>query len=120
MLFIQLPYTLATEEAERIGVDHVARMSNHDSTEVSVVAEHLTAQHSAIKMLHSRVKLVLDYVKAVENGTLPANAQDNLMKHHEILREAYSLSHRLPVLQTDQFNADLFNVSFKFLNKFLC
>lgn len=27
MLFAELPYTLATEEAERIGVDHVARMT---------------------------------------------------------------------------------------------
>ena len=34
----------------------------------SPAAEHLIAQHSAIKMLHSRVKLILDYIKAVENG----------------------------------------------------
>ena len=27
MLFVELSYTLATEEAERIGVDHVARMA---------------------------------------------------------------------------------------------
>jgi hypothetical protein len=25
ILFVKLPYTLATEEAERIGLDHVAR-----------------------------------------------------------------------------------------------
>ncbi|KAJ8985518.1 hypothetical protein NQ317_015063 [Molorchus minor] len=82
MLFVPLAYTLATEEAERIGVDHVARMSSNDSGESSLVAEHLTAQHSAIKMLHSRVRLVLEYMKAVQNGQLPRN--------HEILREAYS------------------------------
>lgn len=75
------------------------------------VAEHLTAQHSAIKMLHSRVKVVLDYVKAVESGALPGESQDSHMKHHEILREAYSLSHWLPVLQTPQFTTDLYNVS---------
>lgn len=34
----------------------------------SIVAEHLIAQHSAIKMLHSRVKLILEYVKASEAG----------------------------------------------------
>lgn len=28
MLFVETHYTLATEEAERIGVDHVARLSN--------------------------------------------------------------------------------------------
>ena len=32
------------------------------------VAEQLIAQHSAIKMLHNRVKLILDYIKAVESG----------------------------------------------------
>ena len=34
------------------------------------VAEHLIAQHSAIKMLHSRVKLILEYVRASEAGEL--------------------------------------------------
>lgn len=36
MLFVELHYTLATEEAERIGVDHVARMSNNDASESSL------------------------------------------------------------------------------------
>lgn len=103
MLFVPLTYTLATEEAERIGVDHVARMSSTEAGESSLVAEHLTAQHSAIKMLHSRVKLVLEYMKAVQKGQLQAN--------HEILREAYSLCHRLPVIQSPRFRQDFYNVS---------
>lgn len=102
MLFVPLTYTLATEEAERIGVDHVARMSSNDSGESSLVAEHLTAQHSAIKMLQSRVRLILEYMKAVQNGQLARN--------HEILREAYSLCHRLPVIQTATFSQDFYNV----------
>ncbi|KAJ8310584.1 hypothetical protein KUTeg_012449 [Tegillarca granosa] len=35
MLLVELQYTLATEEAERIGVDHVARVSIADSVEGS-------------------------------------------------------------------------------------
>lgn len=35
MRFVELPYVLATEEAERIGVDHVARVSTSDSGELS-------------------------------------------------------------------------------------
>jgi COP9 signalosome complex subunit 6 len=35
MLFVELQYTLATEEAERIGVDHVARVSTSDTGEGS-------------------------------------------------------------------------------------
>lgn len=42
MLFVELPYTLATEEAERIGLDHMARMSAMgESGESSLVAQHL-------------------------------------------------------------------------------
>ncbi|GLG98476.1 Putative mitogen-activated protein kinase kinase kinase 7-like [Gryllus bimaculatus] len=37
MLFVELHYTLATEEAERIGVDHVARMSSNEAGESSLV-----------------------------------------------------------------------------------
>ena len=80
MLFVELPFSLATEEAERIGVDHVARVStvgasssgNADAADAgpSLVSDHLTAQYSAIKMLHSRVKLIMDYVKAVDDGRM--------------------------------------------------
>lgn len=33
-----------------------------------VVAEQLAVQHSAVKMLHTRVRLILDYVQAVQAG----------------------------------------------------
>ena len=72
MLFVPLTYTLATEEAERIGIDHVARMSTNETGEKSVVAEHLVAQDSAIKMLNKRIQIVLKYIKDVENGKVLA------------------------------------------------
>lgn len=100
MLLVELSYTLATEEAERIGVDHVARMSTSD-IEASTVAEHLIGQHNAVKMLYNRVQLVLQYIKAVEAGELP--------KNHEVLREAYSLCHRLPVTNTPRFKEEFYN-----------
>lgn len=100
MLFVPLTYTLATEEAERIGVDHVARMSTNETGEKSVVAEHLVAQDSAIKMLNTRIKIVLKYIKDVEAGKLPAN--------QEILREIYALSHRLPVMQGAAFQEEFY------------
>jgi len=101
MLFVPLSYTLATEEAERIGVDHVARHAMAQSSDAagnSFVAEHLVAQHVAIKMLHSRIKLVLEYVKDVQEGKLKPN--------HDILREAFTLSHRLPVVQNPAFKEE--------------
>ena len=71
----------------------------------------MVAQHSAIKMLHSRVKLVLRYVEAVQNGELEGN--------HEVLRAACSLSHRLPVLNNPKFKADFYNVSIKIFHDLL-
>lgn len=100
MLFVKLGYTLATEEAERIGLDHVARISTAGSDSQSRVSEHLLVQHSAIKMLASRVALIRDYVKAVEAGELPLN--------HEIIREAQALAARLPVLQSDIFQPQFY------------
>ncbi|KAH9377423.1 hypothetical protein HPB48_016800 [Haemaphysalis longicornis] len=41
---------------------------------------------------YRRVRLVLEYVKAVAAGGQPA--------HHEVLRDAFSLCHRLPVLRS--------------------
>jgi len=98
ILFVKLPYTLATEEAERIGLDHVARIISGNDNSSSKTADQLTAQHSAIKMLAGRVRLILQYVKAVEKGELPQN--------HEILRQIKSLSNRLPVLQHDRFQPE--------------
>ncbi|PVD19165.1 hypothetical protein C0Q70_21730 [Pomacea canaliculata] len=103
VLFVQLDYTLATEEAERIGVDHVARMSSGDTGDNSAVAEHLQAQHSAIKMLHNRIALILQYIQAVEKGEVP--------KDHDVLREVYSLCYRLPVLSTLRFKEDYYNIT---------
>ncbi|XP_046639924.1 COP9 signalosome complex subunit 6-like [Daphnia pulicaria] len=100
MLFVELTYTLATEEAERIGVDHVARMASGDSAESSQVAEQLQAQHNAVKMLANRVRLILEYIRAMERGEVP--------KSHEVLREAKSLTHRLPVLNSEIFQEEYY------------
>jgi len=100
MLFVKLPYTLATEEAERIGLDHVARIAGSNDQVSSRAGDHLLAQHSAIKMLASRVRLVLEYVKAVDRGELDHN--------HEIMRQIRALSHRLPVLESGRFKPEFY------------
>nr|CAG4644915.1 EOG090X08T4 [Leptodora kindtii] len=101
MLFVELSYTLATEEAERIGVDHVARMATAgDASESSQVAEQLQAQHNAVKMLSNRVRLILEFIRAMECGEVP--------KSHEVLREAKSLTHRLPVLNSELFQEEYY------------
>ncbi|XP_039264962.1 COP9 signalosome complex subunit 6-like [Styela clava] len=102
MRLVELPYTLATEEAERIGVDHVARVSNVESGSLnSSAADHLQSQHNSISMLHTRICFLQRYIQAVKEGKLPHN--------HEITREAYALCHRLPVLDCDMLSKDLYD-----------
>ncbi|CAB4026437.1 COP9 signalosome complex subunit 6, partial [Paramuricea clavata] len=101
MLFIELPFTLATEEAERIGVDHVAKISSTGIVEGSA-SEHLLSIYNSIKMLHSRVKIIMEYTKAVQRGELQSN--------HEIMRDILSLTQRLPVMTTEMFKGDFFNL----------
>lgn len=102
MRLVELAYTLATEEAERIGVDHVARVSNVESGAInSSAADHLESQHSSISMLHTRICFLHRYIQAVKAGRLPHD--------HEITREAYALCHRLPVLDCDTLSKDLYN-----------
>jgi COP9 signalosome complex subunit 6 len=106
MLFVKLKFTLATEEAERIGLDHVARITGSgggiadEDDAQSKVADHVIVQHSAIKMLASRVRIILDYVRAVDAGEMPHN--------HEIMREAKALSSRLPVLEAERFKPEFY------------
>ena len=42
---------------------------------------------------------------------IPLFIAGEIPKNHDILREAYSLCYRLPVLNTDKFKEDFFNVS---------
>ncbi|XP_077293940.1 COP9 signalosome subunit 6 isoform X2 [Arctopsyche grandis] len=101
LLLSPLKYTLAAEEAERVGVDHVARVSSSDAGESSLVAEHLTAQRSAIRMVAMRVRLVARAVAALRSGELPPNAA--------LLREARALAHRLPLVDNPSFTHHFYN-----------
>lgn len=105
ILFIELEYSLATDEAERIGVDHIAKHSSDSSTAgmaQSAVGEHLTAQYSAITLLYNRIKVVLEYVREVRTN--------RLTKNNEILREIQSLCHRLPVINSPNFYKEFYTV----------
>lgn len=96
---LPLNYTLTTEEAERIGIDHVARATNAESEDVSAASEHLRSQHSSIMMLYTRIRFILNYLQAVRDGELPCD--------HETLRSVHALCRRLPVLGGDHLTEEL-------------
>lgn len=103
MLFIELEYTLATDEAERIGVDHIAKHTTSSSSQVqSEVSDHLNAQYSAITLLNNRIRVIYEYVKGVKHGDLKRN--------NEILREIQSLCNRLPVVNSPNFYKEFYTV----------
>ena len=112
MLFIELEFTLATEEAERIGVDHIAKHSCSNTMVQSVVADHLNAQYSAITLLNNRIRVIYEYVKAVKD-------KKSVKKNNEILREIQSLCHRLPVMNSPNFYKEFYTViKYKFFKFF--
>jgi COP9 signalosome complex subunit 6 len=104
MLFIELEFTLATEEAERIGVDHIAKHSSSQAYNVqSEVADHLNCQYSAICLLNNRIKVIYEYVKAVRENK-------SIQKNNEILREIQSLCNRLPVMNSPNFYKEFYTL----------
>lgn len=101
-LFVKVPYKIETGEAERIAVDHVARITpSGGNGENSQLAPHLTGIHNAIQMLSVRIKILLQYLAAVQKGTAP--------KDHGLMRRVASLCHQLPAIDKKQFNADFLN-----------
>eukprot|EP00128_Syssomonas_multiformis_P010089 Colp12_sorted_trinity150504_noHs@8104 len=97
-LFVPVPYTIETGEAERIAVDHVSRAYDAGNSTDSQAVSHLASQHNAVNMLSTRVKVLLDYLVAVKKGELPGN--------HKLLRDIAGLCNRLPVMSTPAFKEE--------------
>lgn len=102
--FLALNYTLAQEEAERIAVDHIARVSSSAgasgaSASAAGPAKTLSNELGAVRMLGERLKILLEWVEAVSSGSLPMD--------QEILREVAALTHRLPVASSKEFESEL-------------
>lgn len=91
-------YTIETVEAERISVDHVARMSREQSSQAGQYVAHLAGVASAVEMLHSRVDALLRYLRDVDEGRTPPD--------HAVLRAAATLVKQLPAAEAEHFRAN--------------
>ncbi|CAD6246136.1 unnamed protein product [Miscanthus lutarioriparius] len=99
LIFVRSNYTIETVEAERISVDHVAHLKPSDGGSAATqLAAHLTGIHSAIKMLNSRVRVIHQYLVAMQKGDIP---MDN-----SLLRQVSSLVRRLPAMESQKFQDD--------------
>lgn len=115
-MFVRAQYRVETMEAERIAVNHVAKAAAADASEGSGVIQHLVGQKNAIKMLHSRIKLLYEYVSDVENGgpgiqigsplDLTRFYKGVVEKDHNLMRQISSLCCRLPTIDSPQFRQE--------------
>eukprot|EP00049_Salpingoeca_infusionum_P011663 m.203722 g.203722 ORF g.203722 m.203722 type:complete len:316 (-) comp14994_c0_seq1:1853-2800(-) len=77
--FVEVSYTMVSQEAERIGVEHVAFSSSATgAAETSELAKQLTGQYNAVKMLANHAATVLQYLEAVQAGAVEPD--ENILK----------------------------------------
>ncbi|EFO93207.1 CRE-CSN-6 protein [Caenorhabditis remanei] len=101
----QIEWVLVSEESERVGVNHIAKLSTkHGKDETSVGKKHAEAQDAAMSMLQNRVDLIVAYLEKIQDGSLQPN--------FEILKEANLLAQKLKTIDryatefTDSFEKE--------------
>lgn len=72
--FIEVSWTIVTEDIEVIGLEHNARV-RHDYVNPSMAIDNLRFQFSAVKMLRDRIRVISKYIKDVQSKVLPADDQ---------------------------------------------
>lgn len=95
-----------------------------------IVIAHLNTQRNAIKMLHDRMLVLLEYIKAIQgqsrgnpnssgwrfpNAFVPmAPADPTTKQDHQVTREIMALVSCLPVMSEKEFKMELLTVSTPF------
>lgn len=92
--FIEVAWTIVTEDVEIIGLEHNAKMT-HVNRAPSAAIDNLRLQYSAVKMLKDRIKVISKFVKDTQSGVLDY--------YEEPLRDIAKLSQRLPLMNSEQY-----------------
>jgi len=95
--FVRTAYKIETGEAERISVDHIARILQAKSGD-SLLTAHLTGVFNAISMLSQRIEVLQRYAKDTKDGK---NAPD-----YPLLRRLNSLCNQLPAIDSTSFKQE--------------
>jgi len=98
MLFSKVGYKIETGEAERIAVDHIAHVTSSSAEPGSQLTAHLMGTHNAIKMLHTKIKILLKFLENTQSGELKPD--------HGLLRQIAGLCNLLPAIDTEAFKED--------------
>jgi len=97
-LFVKIPYKIETQEAERISVDHIARVTPTGG-EGSSLSGHLMHTHNAISMLNQRIKILVKFLEAAKSGAIP--------KDQALLRRISMLTSQLPAIDSPSFKQEV-------------
>ncbi|KAL5535137.1 hypothetical protein ACEPAF_3231 [Sanghuangporus sanghuang] len=93
-VFVEASYTIQTGEAERIAVDWTAKGGEGGTS----LESHLQTQRAAVKMLHDRIQLLIQYVSGVVAGTSSVD--------HTALRSLSALIASLPASEHPGFREE--------------
>lgn len=98
--FIEVSWSIITEDVEIIGLEHNAKMT-HVNVAPSAAIDNLRLQYNAVKMLKDRIKVISKFVKDVQSGVLPYL--------EEPMADVAKLVHRFPIMSSEQY-AQAYNV----------
>ncbi|KAL4515915.1 hypothetical protein Ndes2526B_g00630 [Nannochloris sp. 'desiccata'] len=91
--FVQASFTIATEEAERIGVDQVSKLlPSGNAVGTDQLTAHLGGLHSAASMLTSKIETIIATLTAMQDGRIPFDPA--------IARQCAAIAARLPAADT--------------------
>jgi COP9 signalosome complex subunit 6 len=95
---------LDPEDEERMNPHStIPKHSSRTNTDISPVVASLTAKANAIKMLHSRIRLLNSYLSSLPPSHLTGTAEpqpqhQTVQVNHKILRSIQALTNRLPLI----------------------
>lgn len=92
--FIEVPWTVVTDDIEIIGLEHNVRATDQNEGP-SLAYDNLKLRHSAVKMLKDRVRVMSKYVKDVQAGTLPMC--------EETMKQIAHLCSRFPLMNSQEY-----------------
>ncbi|EJD04393.1 uncharacterized protein FOMMEDRAFT_107067 [Fomitiporia mediterranea MF3/22] len=93
-VFVEASFNVQTGEAERIAVDWTAKGGEGGTS----LESHLQTQRAAVKMLHDRIQLLIQYVAGVVAGTIKVD--------HTALRSLSALIASLPASEHPNFREE--------------
>lgn len=92
--FIEISWTIVTDDIEIIGLEHSAKMT-HVNVVPSAAIDNLRLQLSAVKMLKDRIRIISKYVKDVQSGVLEYN--------EELIGDIAKLCKQFPIMRSEDY-----------------